>query len=386
MLSISGSRAYLAFGKATNKAGTAYGDIVSVNMPEGIYVHVTSPSQGQSVARGEYLNIEWETNATVGNAFIELWKAGAFLTTLTNNVGLAEGKLNWQVPVSFTAASDYQIKIFDSSTLELLAESSFFAVAGELKFTGPVKYGIVGNTEISWTCNYSTTLRLELYQGSQHIGEIASGIDASVGHYSWNPEMSGKEYRIKMTDENNPAISYISEPIEVLTPESACVDDRDSKIYKVVKIGDAYWFADNLEYDNPEYQDGCYCTSSDQAKCPSPCPVGWHVPSLDEWYDLFIATGMPDSYIGFTGGYIESGNVGKKLKAIIGWPDGSGGENAFEFNAKYGQSSWWVNYYKYGYYYQNIKIDEKNGIYINRVNLSLSAAKEYKQNVRCIKD
>lgn len=392
------STAYYFRAFATNKAGTAYGDVVSVNMPEGIYVHITSPSQDQSVARGEYLNIEWETNATVGNAFIELWKAGAFLTTLTNNVGLAEGKLNWQVPASFTAASDYQIKIFDSSTLELLAESSFFAVAGELKFTGPVKYGIVGNTEINWTCNYSTTLKFELYQGSQSIGEIASGIDASVGHYGWNPEMSGKEYRIKMTDENNPAISYISEPIEVLTPESACVDDRDGKIYKVVKIGDAYWFADNLEYDNPEYSDGIYSTKEGNAwdydyYPPTPCPLGWHVPEKEEWYNMFISIGMPDSYKNATG-YIESGNIGKKLKSVEGWPNGCGGENSFEFNAKYGKSSWWVNYYVHNtavytlYRYCYIIISEKEGVYIHNYNedYEIDKINELRFNVRCVKD
>lgn len=380
---------------ATNKAGSAYGDAVTVNMPEGIYVHITSPSQGQSVTRGEYLDITWETNASTGNGFIELWKAGAFLATLTDNVGFAEGKLNWHVPVSFTAASDYQIKIFDSETLELLAESSYFSVSGELKYMGPVKYGIVGNTEIIWTCNYSTTLKFELYRGSQYISEIASGIDASVGHYNWNPDNSGKDYRIRITDENNPAVNYTSDPIEVLTPESVCVDDRDGKIYKVVKIGDAYWFADNLEYDTPEYSAGFYFPYDPhywmQLEVPSVCPVGWHVPSLDEWYDLFFVLGMQDSYNG-TIGYVESGNVGKKLKSTTGWPSGSSGENAYEFNARYGESSWWVNYSLYisaataTTVFQNIQIDEKEGVYINEVEIYYEDAGEYKQNIRCIKD
>ena len=194
--------------------------------------------------------------------------------------------------------------------------------------------------------------------------------------------MSGKEYRIKITDENNPAISYISEPIEVLTPESACVDDRDGKIYKVVKIGDAYWFADNLEYDNPDYDNGRYNYKYSSSPL---CPSGWHEPSLNEWYDLFIAAGMQDSYRGVKNGYIESGNVGKKLKATVGWPDGGNGEDTFEFNAQYGQSSWWTDTYRafssdYCYYY-NITISTENGIYINN-----NRNDETQHNVRCIKD
>jgi len=108
---------------------------------------------------------------------------------------------------------------------------------------------------------------------------------------------------------------------------STIIDSRDNRIYQIVKIGDQWWFADNLntgenidiikaQTDNRVIEK--YCYNNDTAFCqkfggvylwgeminyssysvqqklhPTDivvkgiCPDGWHIPSLNEWEILF---------------------------------------------------------------------------------------------------
>ena len=102
------------------------------------------------------------------------------------------------------------------------------------------------------------------------------------------------------------------------------VDSRDGQIYKVVKIGEQWWLAENLRTsfytdgtpinqvtDNPEWcnlTSGAYCWYlNDSATYEYPygrmynwfavntnklCPIGWHVPSDADWKQLEMSLGM----------------------------------------------------------------------------------------------
>ncbi|WP_283160537.1 FISUMP domain-containing protein, partial [Fibrobacter sp. UWB1] len=87
-------------------------------------------------------------------------------------------------------------------------------------------------------------------------------------------------------------------------------DARDGQVYKYTTIGNQVWMAENLRFD-----DGSWCaedTCSSKGRIYGmqnalvACPIGWHLPNLNEWNELFNSVGGVDS-------------AGLRLKAAVGW-------------------------------------------------------------------
>ena len=100
-------------------------------------------------------------------------------------------------------------------------------------------------------------------------------------------------------------------------------DPRDGQTYKTIKIGDQTWMAENLNYASSS---GSWCYDDNNGNCTkygklynwvtakSACPVGWHLPSNDDWHKLALFLD-PNA----VNEKIESTIVGGKLKSITGW-------------------------------------------------------------------
>jgi uncharacterized protein (TIGR02145 family) len=76
-------------------------------------------------------------------------------------------------------------------------------------------------------------------------------------------------------------------------------DSRDGKIYRRVRIGNLIWMAENLNYGT----DNSWCYDNNESNCQKfgrlytwnaamvACPVGWRLPSYDDWHYLVRMAG-----------------------------------------------------------------------------------------------
>ena len=220
-------------------------------------------------------------------------------------------------------------------------------------------------------------------------------------------------------------------------------DERDSKIYKWVKMAGQFWMAENLNYnasgsvcyDNLEsncskygrlydwttamaleakyetalYGTHCkdYCYKIDAAlledgicplDCYEPsvihrgvCPAGWHLPSDEEWSELvsFVDSQEKDHV---------NNNAGIKLKAVSGWSDyesvSGNGTDEYGFSALPGGRSIGSGYFEVGFsgnWWGVTERDSANAMNRRIANHRHAAYRYFSEknsrfSVRCIKD
>lgn len=162
------------------------------------------------------------------------------------------------------------------------------------------------------------------------------------------------------------------------------VDKRDGTKYKIVKIGEQWWMAENLYYKTDTgsfcfYR--CYYTWN---TAQNVCPDGWHLPSDAEWKTLENYLGMEDADLDKEFGRY-SGFVGKKLK-----PDGSSGFNGEMTGYAFEDGSTTLTFV-YSYFWCKDEFDENEAWYraLDRDSYGIIRSKREKSTghvVRCLKD
>ena len=118
-------------------------------------------------------------------------------------------------------------------------------------------------------------------------------------------------------------------PLISFSQISSFVDSRDGKEYKSVKIGEQVWVAENLAfkadsgnywaYNNDTNNISIYGFLYDWETANEVCPSGWHLPSRNEWSELFYYLGREDAL--------------EKLKSTSNWKVSGNGNNESGFNA-----------------------------------------------------
>ena len=76
---------------------------------------------------------------------------------------------------------------------------------------------------------------------------------------------------------------------------SLFVDTRDGQDYAAVKIGTQTWMAENLNYATENSNCTKYGCLYTLTTAITACPLGYHLPSMDEWKVLFSAVGGESS-------------------------------------------------------------------------------------------
>ena len=128
----------------------------------------------------------------------------------------------------------------------------------------------------------------------------------------------GHEFAVRCVYGNPPDDSKVS--------KGTFFDTRDFRTYKTVTIGSQIWMAENLNYET----ENSSCYDNNPRNCikygrlytwsaaKNACPIGWHLPSEEEWDSLRKTVGEP---------------FDRKLKSTMNWFDYKNGTDDFGFSA-----------------------------------------------------
>ena len=240
---------------------------------------------------------------------------------------------------------------------------------------------------------------------------------AGTSTKSSNSNTSGNDAKSSNSSAKSSSSVYGSGQCEVETDENCFKDARDGQTYKMVKIGDQVWMAQNLNYQaenswcgggrhetmeegdcaiygrlytwaaamgKSEDECGCYhdCTTLGTGNVQGVCPNGWHVPAQSEWEELF----------GVVGG---TTTAGLKLKTKTGWIGEGNGTDDYGFSALSAGIAHYGGFFeglgRKAYFWSASQFSKDYAYctsfsFHNYASLYHDYSKDYSFSVRCVKD
>ena len=146
-----------------------------------------------------------------------------------------------------------------------------------------IKYGVINNVT-ECTCNSDHWFDIE--PEDTDIKFVRFGGSFSEVTYEISNGPVPEPSKVTQTDTTSTQTSTQN--------DSTFTDTRDGKTYRIVKLGEQIWMAENLNY---EMDDGVksWCNGNKQENCDKygrlytyksatyACPPGWHLPEVEEW-------------------------------------------------------------------------------------------------------
>ena len=185
-------------------------------------------------------------------------------------------------------------------------------------------FGLEGN--LDWGCSdpENDPLTYDLYFGTSSNPELKQpGISDSL--YKVGTLIEDTTYYWKIVAKDNKG-NVTESPVWDFSTQpnggyGTMYDERDGQTYITVDIGDQTWMAENLNYEttdswwynNDSAFSDIYGRLYTWESALNACPIGWHLPTDDEWKELEMFLGMSQSQADQTEfrGIIE----GSKLKS-----------------------------------------------------------------------
>lgn len=204
--------------------------------------------------------------------------------------------------------------------------------------TGKITVTVEGMNPATSTADFvvynCSELTLTLKSGGYSIEAEVSGGTApyeyALDNGSYQSESSmdadAADHTVKVRDANG---CEASASIAAATLKTMA-DERDGQEYKVIKIGDQIWMAENL---NTQLDTAQYCYDNLPANCTTngalytwpaakvACPAGWKLPDNTEWETLITTLGGFD----VAGGKMKAGGSSGLEMKYVGFRSNVGG-------------------------------------------------------------
>ncbi len=192
---------------------------------------------------------------------------------------------------------------FISITKPIVTTSSVSSLAKTTAFVGGNVTDDGGSTILERGVCYGIT---------PHPVSTGSHLAIGTGTGSFSATLSGlnpnRTYYLRAYAMNVKGVSYGSEYTFKTLPfylKGTLTDSRDSKIYSKIKIGEQWWFAENLNFASAN----SWCFENNTSNCDTlgrlylytasinVCPTHWHLPSDNEWKTMETELGIinPDN-------------------------------------------------------------------------------------------
>lgn len=267
-----------------------------------------------------------------------------------------------------------------------------------------------------WTYLWSST-DVDEVMGNDGYSAIAMFMSTNIGEATLMlvAKYYGNSVRC-VKDEYLKRPSYPIEDRSIYDGEKRTLTDlRDGNVYRTAVIGPQIWMAQNLKYKTAN----SFCYNNDSTNCAyygrlyrwsaamdsvglwsengkgcgykdtctptysvrGACPLGWHLPTTDE-YQTLVKTAAGQNV------------AGKLLKSATGWLEGGSGRDSYLFTALpsgYGDGPFYRNKGYSGHFWTSIESDSTYASVFGFFNTGDNARvnktfKNYTYPIRCIKD
>lgn len=418
-------------GASSSEVSSSSIDDPSQSPPVASQVSITGTAEVPAVLTGSYQFDDAEGDEESASQFKWYRNGEAIDGATTNSYQLDQDDFGAEIVFEVTPVSDSDtesvgvavksspVTIADDNApvIENLALSAPAALVGLVEegavLTLSYDYSDVenateGTPEIKW---YRDDVVID---GQTQMSYTIDSLD--VGHSVWaSVTPIATAGKLKGIAVNSDSLSAIYTNLFV---ENGLVDSRDSREYDIAYIGSKIWMAQNLSYeangdrycygaytcDHANYQYGGLYTwktatdsvnreYGDSSNIQGICPTNWHIPNLDDWWDLIISSDK----------FYSNDSSAHVLKSTTKWTFSNqdyNGSNELGFNIlPTGYGDWgaydgvYQGEYKQAYIWTSVlaQSDKSEANYITvstgSTDLSIRAGEvEKKYSIRCVHD
>jgi uncharacterized protein (TIGR02145 family) len=335
---------------------------------------------------------------------------------------------------SMGKSEDIEIRLYAANG-QLISQQKQYLSTGTHRFL--LRFPIAGIYYLSLLKDDKASVFKAVYTGerTQNILVVYKGIEKLNSSDSEKNQTKGATTEKSLAYTENDIIHYnffsgVNKTLISDVPKSSktiyvefvsCID-KENKSYKIVKIGNQFWMAENLAYlpavyppNSDSYTESRYYVygykGSDAVEAKqqpnyatygvlynwyaarAACPPGWHLPTDDEWKQLEMTLGMTKAQ---SDAYDFRGtNQGTQMKTTSGWYNNGNGTNTSGFSALPGG---FLSYFDdfigigyYGHWWSSLQVGPdmawRRYLYYEYSNVYRNYFyKEIGCSVRCVKD